>query len=37
MPELNCTLSQGLWTLLQEDSLRTRQSAAHIVGRALAD
>ena len=37
MPQLNCTLSPGLWTLLQEDSVRTRQTVAHIVSKALAD
>jgi hypothetical protein len=37
MPQLNCTLSPGLWTLLQADSLRTRQPVAHIVSKALVD
>ena len=37
MPQLNCTLSPGLWTLLQEESRRTRQPVAHIVTKALAD
>lgn len=37
MPELNCTLSTGLWELLQRHSQRTRQSADLIVSKALAD
>src|SRR6516225_6984254 len=37
MPQLNCTLSPGLWALLQERSRRTRQPVALIVGKALAD
>src|SRR5215467_2165185 len=37
MPQLNCTLSPGLWALLQERSQRTRQPVALIVSKALAD
>jgi acetolactate decarboxylase len=37
MPQLNCTLSPGLWQLLQEHSQRTRQPAALIVSKALAE
>ena len=37
MPQLNCTLSPGLWALLQERSRRTRQPVALIVSKALAD
>lgn len=37
MPELECTLSQGLWELLQADSESTEQPIAHIVSRALAE
>jgi acetolactate decarboxylase len=37
MPQLNCTLSPGLWQLLQEHSQRTRQSVALIITKALAD
>jgi hypothetical protein len=31
VPQLNCTLSPGLWTLLQAELQRTRQPVAHIV------
>jgi acetolactate decarboxylase len=37
MPELNCTLSSGLWNHLQEYSKRTQQPVAHIVSKALSD
>jgi acetolactate decarboxylase len=37
MPELECTLSQGLWKLLQADAERTQQPVSHIVNRALAE
>lgn len=37
MPGLECTLSQGLWELLQADAKRTEQPVAHIVSRALAE
>jgi predicted transcriptional regulator len=37
MPELTCTLSSGLWRLLQQYSEKTNQPAAHIVSKALAD
>ena len=37
MPQLNCTLSPGLWQLLQEHSQRTQQSVALIITKALAD
>ena len=37
MPELRCTLSTGLWAVLQDRSQRTRQPIAHIVSKALAD
>src|SRR5271167_2329824 len=36
MPQLNCTLSTGLWALLQEHSQRTRQPVALVVSKALA-
>jgi acetolactate decarboxylase len=36
MPQLNCTLSTGLWERLQEHSAKTRQSVGHIVSKALA-
>lgn len=37
MPGLECTVSQGLWDLLQEDSNRTGHSVAHIVNQVLAE
>jgi len=37
MPQLNCTLSPGLWALLQEHWQRTQQPVALIVSKALAD
>jgi acetolactate decarboxylase len=37
MPQLNCTVSPGLWALLQEQSQRTQQPVALIVSKALAD
>ena len=37
MPELTCTLSSGLWRLLQQYSEKTKQPAAHIVSKALAE
>jgi acetolactate decarboxylase len=37
MPHLNCTLSTGVWQLLQEHSRRTNEPLAHIVNNALAD
>jgi acetolactate decarboxylase len=37
MPELNCTLSTGVWELLQQHSQRTGQPACLIVSKALAD
>ena len=36
MPKLECTLSIGLWGLLEECSRTTRQPIAHIVSNALA-
>jgi len=36
-PQLNCTLSTGLWSLLQEQSQRTQQPLALIVSKALAE
>src|SRR5713101_5030105 len=36
MPELNCTLSTGVWELLQGRSQRTREPLGHIVNKALA-
>src|SRR5713101_7213400 len=36
MPELNCTLSTGVWELLQGRSQRTREPLGHIVSKALA-
>lgn len=36
MPELNCSLSPGLWNLLQENSRRTCRPVASIVANALA-
>jgi hypothetical protein len=37
MPQLNCTLSPGLWQLLQEHSQGSRQPAPLIVSKALAE
>ena len=37
MPQLNCTVSTGLWELLQEHSQRTQQPVALTVSQALAD
>lgn len=36
MPELKCTLSTGLWDLLQARSQRTHEPLGHIVTKALA-
>src|ERR1700733_6977747 len=36
MPELRCTLSTGVWQLLQAHSQRTREPLGHIVNKALA-
>jgi len=36
-PQLNCTLSAGLWAILQENSRKTNEPLSHIVSRALAD
>jgi hypothetical protein len=36
-PELNCTLSAGLWVILQEHSRKTNEPLSHIVSRALAE
>src|SRR5713101_1917438 len=36
MPELKCTLSTGVWNLLQGHSQRTREPLGHIVSKALA-
>jgi hypothetical protein len=36
-PQLNCTLSAGLWAILQEHSRKTNEPLSHIVSRALAD
>jgi acetolactate decarboxylase len=36
MPQLNCTLSPGLWGLLQEHSRKTQQPVPLIVSKALA-
>ena len=36
-PQLNCTLSAGLWAILQEYSRKTNEPVSHIVSRALAD
>ena len=35
MPELECTLSQVLWELLQADAKRTPQPVAHIVSQSV--
>jgi acetolactate decarboxylase len=37
MPQLECTVSSGLWQRLQAHATATRQSVTHIVNRALAD
>jgi hypothetical protein len=37
MPELNCTLSPGLWALLQEHSQKTQELVALTVSKAFAD
>jgi acetolactate decarboxylase len=36
-PQLNCTLSTGLWAILQEHSRETNEPVSHIVSRALAE
>ena len=36
MPQLNCTLSAGLWELLQRQSKETNDPVSHIVSSALA-
>jgi acetolactate decarboxylase len=36
-PQLNCTLSAGLWAILQEHSRETNEPVSHIVSRALAE
>ena len=36
MPELKCTLSTGVWELLQGHSQRAREPLGHIVNKALA-
>jgi acetolactate decarboxylase len=36
-PQLNCTLSAGLWAILQEHSRKINEPVSHIVSRALAD
>jgi len=36
MPELKCTLSAGVWELLQGHSQRAREPLGHIVNKALA-
>jgi acetolactate decarboxylase len=35
--QLNCTLSAGLWGLLQDHSQKTNEAVSHIVSRALAE
>ncbi len=35
--QLNCTLSAGLWAILQEHSRKTNEPVSHIVSRALAE
>jgi acetolactate decarboxylase len=35
--QLNCTLSAGLWGLLQDHSQKTNEPVSHIVSRALAE
>jgi acetolactate decarboxylase len=37
MTRVECTISSGLWQLLQEHAAATRQSVSSIVNRALAD
>jgi acetolactate decarboxylase len=37
VPQLECTVSSGLWQVLQAQARTTRQPVAHIVNRALAD
>lgn len=37
MPELKCTLSAGLWELLQRHAHQNHQPIAHVVNQALAD
>lgn len=36
MPQLNCTLPEGLWRLLDSESRATHDPMSHIVARALA-
>jgi acetolactate decarboxylase len=36
-PQLNCTLSAGLWAILQEHSRKINEPVSHVVSRALAD
>ena len=36
-PQLNCTLSAGLWAILQEHSRKTNEPVSHSVSRALAE
>jgi acetolactate decarboxylase len=36
MSELNCTISTGVWRLLEDRSERTREPLGHIVSKALA-
>jgi len=36
-PQLNCTLSAGLWAILQEHSRKINEPVSHIVSRALAE
>jgi hypothetical protein len=36
-PQLNCTLSAGLWAILHEHSRKTNEPVSHIVSRALAE
>src|ERR1700757_2255869 len=36
-PQLSCTLSAGLWAILQEHSRKTNEPVSHIVSRALAE
>jgi acetolactate decarboxylase len=35
--QFNCTLSAGLWAILQEHSRKTNEPVSHIVSRALAE
>lgn len=37
MPELKCTLSAGLWELLQRHARQNQQPITHVVNHALAD